>query len=98
MHKTIVLLIIFLMFGGAVFSQNKSDSINQNIPVIFFAKYSDKAKPIISKYSLPGNFYASNLGFFCRKELQVQKAVKLPVFFRLGTLEYCNRLEGKLPY
>ena len=96
MQKTIVLFTIFLVFSIAAFSQNKFDSVNQNIPVIFFVKKSDTVKPLLSKYSLPGNFYASNLGFFCRKELQVQKAVKLPLFFRVGTLDYCNKLEGKM--
>ena len=42
-----------------------------------------------------GSYYTSTLGFFCKRELEVQKAIRLPVFFRLGSLEYCNRLEGK---
>ncbi len=46
-------------------------------------------------YALPENYYSSNLGFFCKKELQFQKAVKLSVKFRLGTVEYCNAIEGK---
>lgn len=45
---------------------------------------------------VPPNYYASNLGFFCKKELQMQKSVKMPVKFRLGTVEYCDKIEGKL--
>ncbi len=44
---------------------------------------------------LPANYYAANLGFFCKKEIQIQKAIKLPVKFRLGTVEYTDKLEGK---
>ena len=39
--------------------------------------------------------YYDQLGFFCKRELDIQKATHLPVFFRLGSLESCNKLEGK---
>ena len=35
------------------------------------------------------------LGFFCKEELVIQRTLRLPIFFRLGSLEYCNRMEGK---
>jgi hypothetical protein len=40
--------------------------------------------------------FVHNFGFFCRKELQFEKQTKLPLRFRLGSLQYCNYLEGKL--
>jgi hypothetical protein len=45
-------------------------------------------------YMGAGSYY-NQLGFFCKRELDIQKATHLPVFFRLGSLESCNRLEGK---
>jgi hypothetical protein len=44
---------------------------------------------------IDSSYYARQLGFFCKKELQVQRLVRLPIYFRLGSLEYCNKLEGK---
>lgn len=44
---------------------------------------------------LPQNFYSQHMGFFCKKEVQVQKYTRLPLFFRLGTREYVDMLERK---
>jgi hypothetical protein len=44
---------------------------------------------------IPGNYYTQNFGIICKKELQMQKTIALPVFFRLGSLDYVNWMEGK---
>jgi hypothetical protein len=44
---------------------------------------------------LPQQFYFNSLGFFCKKELQLQKSVKLPLKIRLGSVSYTDRMEGK---
>lgn len=44
---------------------------------------------------IPANYYTINFGFFCKKELQLEKITKLPFKFRLGSVEQCDWLEGK---
>lgn len=49
--------------------------------------HSNPTVPIVYSYH--------NLAFFCKVEVQLEKKVKLPVKFRLGDVDYVDRLEGK---
>lgn len=44
---------------------------------------------------IPQNFSIYSLGFFCKKELMLERHTKIPLRIRMGSLEHCNYLEGK---
>gem|GEM_PF-343618 len=44
---------------------------------------------------LPANYYSSHLSLFCKQELQVEKATRLAIRFRLGSIDYTDYLEQK---
>lgn len=41
------------------------------------------------------NYYTNSLGFFCKKEIEMEKALKFPLKFRLGSVAYTDKMEGK---
>lgn len=49
----------------------------------------------ISYSLISPNYYTQNFGFFCKKELQMEKLTKIPFKFRLGSVQQCDWLEGK---
>ena len=44
---------------------------------------------------ITADFYCQNFGFFCKKELQLEKVTGVPFKFRLGSVQYCDWMEGK---
>jgi hypothetical protein len=72
----------FLLYQQPVFPVLTHAPVNLNI---FFG-----AGPCIRP-----DYYTTHFGFFCKKELQFEKATAIPLRFRLGNLEYVNGLEGK---
>lgn len=73
-------------------------SLKSNLP--YFFQHTDRISaqlhPRFTLLNIPtGSYYPSTLGFFCKKELQLDKITPLPVRLRLGSLEYVNWLEQK---
>ena len=50
--------------------------------------------PAIRRIVSP-DFYLHTFGFFCKNEFRLQKATGIPLRFRLGSIDYCNKLEQK---
>ena len=52
-------------------------------------------KPIIS-FLISPDYYTQNFGFFCKKELQLERVTRITFKFRLGSVQQCDWMEGKL--
>ncbi|MBK6937566.1 MAG: hypothetical protein IPH18_12265 [Chitinophagaceae bacterium] len=63
--------------------QSCADSLAPKEPALFLLK------------TLPQYYYTNQSGFFCQKELQLDKITTVPIRFRLGSVEYVNWMEQK---
>ena len=60
------------------------------------SRLSGQATQLKALAVLPANFSTKNLGFFCKQELKFESATKIPFKFRLGSVQYCDKMEGKV--
>jgi len=67
-----------------------SDTAIHFMPSISLFRSLENLKPPVS-----ADFSTCTYGFFCREELKIEKATKMPIRFRLGSLAQCNYYEGK---
>ena len=101
MNKKAKILKICMVFvvGGA--SAQKPDTLNLLKPTVnqtvqpVFIRPSSLNIPLLKQPVSP-SYYAERLGFFCKQEIKLDKISTIPVRFRLGGVEACNKLEGKI--
>jgi hypothetical protein len=81
--------IILLIFAGFMLNSLKAAS------QLHLRQPNDTVMKNINIRVLPQNFYNNHLGYFCKKEVQIQKLTSIPVYFRLGSKEYVDWMERK---
>ncbi|MEN0003669.1 MAG: hypothetical protein AAF798_05985 [Bacteroidota bacterium] len=60
-----------------------------------------EASPFLSSQILrpnhtPNAYSYQDLAFFCKLEVQMEKKARFPIKFRLGEVQYVDKLEGKI--
>ena len=96
MRKTVLAFFVKMLFCLSASAQTHADSAQTAAkPIKFSTRDSALQKPVFILPVLPADYYATHLPFFCSTELKLQKALKFPVKFRLGSVEACDKLEGK---
>jgi len=85
---TILLVVFLLILAREGFAQQKQDSVSK-------IKLQELKYTPIKITSITPDFYSNNLGIICKKEWMLEKKTNLPLRFRLGSLDYVNRMEGK---
>jgi hypothetical protein len=78
-------------FTSITYYRNSRLSSMQNDPIAssINLNYPFKLQPVSADY------YCKGLGFICQNEWRFEKATKLPLRLRLGSLAYVDQMEGK---
>jgi hypothetical protein len=80
---------IIVLLGVMLLNSTKAAAQLRLAPV------KDTVEKLAIMHPLPQNFYNKGLGFFCKKEIQLQNATTLPLYIRLGSKDYVDYLERK---
>jgi hypothetical protein len=91
-RKISFLVALLMLFFASADAQDKTKVISLKQPIILTPVFNDiKIEPDI----IGRDHYTKKLTFFCRQEYQFEKATKIPLRFRLGSLQYTDYLEKK---
>ena len=93
------MIFVTAAMSGQICLQKKAVSLllpkqQKTIPWLFSLSRATTSPPTILPV-LSSGFYITQLGFFCKQEIKFEKITKIPFKFRLGSVEDCDRMEGK---
>ena len=88
---------IIAIGGTFIAAQLQAQSLQRNInhPSTVMLQSADSTTVKKHVFSMNGDYYVRNLSFVCRQEWKLEKATRLPLRIRVGSLQQCNYLEGK---
>ena len=87
-----ILVVLLIFFSGNISGQSRLTPP----PAVFSLRVPFYvAADSVHVTGIPASFYSRHLGFFCRQELLTDKLTKVPVRFRIGSVDYTNYMEQK---
>lgn len=96
--STSTLIFLFCLSANAqTTSVEKSDTPKSTLLNPLELKYSILNKSY-SPTAQPKAYSYNDLAFFCKVEVQIEKAAKIPFKFRLGDVRYVDYLEKKIDF
>ena len=93
--KAKYLIFCMIFVGGSAFCQKNTSFFPCKILPGYTNKQAITDPAIMIKQSIKPDYYVTQLGFFCKQEIKFEKATRIPFKFRLGSVQYCDRMEGK---
>lgn len=98
MKKNTILFFCMIFVNSTLSAQQNQLQVNKAKDFIksYFYSPASNINGYVNKEVVSPNFYVNNLGFFCKQELKFQAATKIPLKFRIGSVQYCDRMEGKI--
>jgi len=95
MKEKQLILFFCMIFAEKLALAQKSDYFINHSPTIQYISIAStfSSKPLLK--SIPANHYLQNIGIICKEEWKFEKATKIPLRIRVGSLQQCNWLEGK---
>lgn len=94
-----------ITLGRVLFSSDKVATVSmyklpKKLPTTDFHVVSHPKMAVQPDFQAPtvvntigNNYYTRQFGFFCKRELMLEKTTGIPFRFRLGSLDYCNKIE-----